>query len=77
MHMLFLESQQEPVVRVQPEEKSVYDTNPPEATSAPALAQQQLLHGVLTAANYKSKFRKLMYLEMEQIKNRLSTDVGQ
>ena len=72
--MLVLESQKQPKERAEAEQRSVYNASPSKATSATA---QQLLHVELTAANYKSKFRMLMYLEMEQIKNRLSTDVEQ
>lgn len=74
--MLLLESQQQPMVRVQAEQRSVYEASPSKAMSSPATAQQPLHEG-LTAANYKSRFRKLMYLETKQIENRLSTDVGQ
>lgn len=74
--MLLLESQQQAEVRAEAEQSSVYHASPAEATSSLVAQQSTSLHEGLTAANYKSRFRTLIYLETEQIENRLSTDVG-
>ena len=74
MLCLYIESRQQPKVIV--EERSVYEVNPSEAISSP-VAPKQLLHAELTAANYKSRLRMLMYHEMKEIERKLTTDVGQ
>ena len=69
-----LESQQQQVVRVEAEQTSVYADGPSQATASPVNTQQLLQVG-LSAANYKTRMRTLMNLEMKQIERRLLTDV--
>ena len=66
----------EQVVRVEAEKTSVYVDSPSQATASPVNTQQLLQVG-LSAANYKTRMRTLMNLEMKQIEQRLSTDVEQ
>ena len=76
MHLLHLETQQQPDLRVEAEQRSVYHNCPPVDISSRVAKQLHKLHEGMTAANYKSRFRTLIYLEMKQIESRLSTDVG-
>lgn len=55
---------------------SVYAASPSQPTVSP-VETQQLLQADLSAANYKTRMRTLMNLEMKQIEHRLSTDVEQ
>ena len=71
-----LESQQQQVVRVEAEQMNVYADSPSQATASPVKAQQ-LLQVDLSAANYKTRMRTRMNLEMKQIEQRLSTNVEQ
>ena len=55
---------------------SVYADSPSQATASPVNTQQLLQVG-LSAANYKTRMRTLMNLEMKQIEQRLLTNVEQ